>query len=699
MAQADTLKWWNATAAVRQQQPITSGVVGKVRACGAKDFLANSDLVYTEVCPPPWLEYPLSPSYDAVQLCFPTDYFAWCQQYLAALLKNQPAATASAEARVTWTLDVWAHVNYALWALNIDWSQGANAGVGERVEAAGPPLIFAFGPKKDTLDTLTLERLRVEAAARESGDEDFRGWDVSNGVWLPITVTGVKSYFARMSTKTPNPRWARLLEAMQPWNSTWPARWFDDGKDANDVRMYAGDPPLIYAVNQWRLYTFYWDSFPGAWRYQTLSSFIVSVSQEPTGNALVPDYKTKTLYTTFQRTVQKVVAQANVVLGLDYKVVMSSVLAETISSEAPKFNDDGTPMTINQWRTSHGSPPDDPKYGDKLLQQAVTYEDWRDFWQGNKDAYTARAQYAIVDPSILCEPKDLLCQESAKYAADIRKRMKEIPGFGDIVNAIEGLAILFVGLIGGAIGNAYFPMRPIAAPVARTLSMREWSFAPNGSTMDLWVRWGLAVENYERMIPGLFSSTPPQKVSAEVAAKLKAEREGCTTYSAVGEGREYFCDICEGKVLPSCAQHVPKFAQAYREQQARLLAPAGKQPSQAAVEACNALAFQWFQDNPQYADCVDGTDLPAWNSICWDVSMGTMTPEQGIVAWAQYLVKVKQCGLRPVSRGGVVEPQTAWGAFRQGLQYGTNPFEQVSSTGSFVDRVLVPFNPFRWFGG
>ena len=56
---------------------------------------------------------------NALHIAFPHTYFKWCQEYLRRRIAQKPSRSASAQERVFYALDVWAHIQYALLALNI----------------------------------------------------------------------------------------------------------------------------------------------------------------------------------------------------------------------------------------------------------------------------------------------------------------------------------------------------------------------------------------------------------------------------------------------------------------------------------------------------------------------------------------------------------------------------------------------------
>lgn len=68
---------------------------------------------------PPYAQVLGSSPDAALPVCYPFLYFEWVKARLRKKLSTPPTSSASATDKVVWALDVWAHVQYALFALNI----------------------------------------------------------------------------------------------------------------------------------------------------------------------------------------------------------------------------------------------------------------------------------------------------------------------------------------------------------------------------------------------------------------------------------------------------------------------------------------------------------------------------------------------------------------------------------------------------
>jgi len=727
VSQADTLKYWSAMQSLRDSQPIVPGAVGKVVAITCD--LSGSDDIYPQRCPPAWLEFAVQPSPSSAQLCFPREYYQWCLRYLNQALSNEPALSASAEARVVWTLDVWAHVSYALFALNLNWSDMAGGYVDTRFTrnrrllagkegldssyqpgtrgATGLVLQFAEIGLEQSQRLIAAKRSALDALWKRGGSPGFlRDAEASSLLLSPFStlpIFWVGKTYARASTKRENTLWGLLLDTVQPWSASWSSRWLGskDNRDKGDVQFYAADPPMAMAVMQWRLFAAR-DFAQSAVEKQSgsemlLSQYLAGAAKSSAASIDFLSEGTGVVAVPALRWGAEIVrAYAAKLLTLDYGTVLSTVVADHIAAEGPRMMPNGSAMTIDQEYASRGQTYVQQKWGAKgteLSMQHVTAADYKDLAEANQTALNARAQAAARNPSMdcgngaLCDAANVGLQQSLKY-------IKKVPVFGQVVSGMLEVGSLLMGVIGVASGATYWPFKPLTSPVARTLTAAGWSFAPTGSTMDIWVRWGVAAANYESLLPGLFTAKVPA-----VSAPRKPLGT-CVTESIRVGGDEVFCTVCKDEALPACAKHMPAYAAAFEPAKLPALTVARNTAATSVVDSCNALALQWALDNPQYSDCVTVADLPMWQQICRAVSLKQLTIEAGVAMWAQYVVNVKACGLRPKELPSVPsEPGTLWSVLTDGVVHGVNPLRALSASRAFTGSVLSPFNPLRSFLG
>lgn len=718
MSQADTLKYWNAMQRLRDSQPVVTGPKGTIVSCKAD--LSGSDDTYGIRCPAPWLAYNVQPSSSSVQLCFPIDYFHWCKLYINEALRQRPGMAASAEARVVWTLDVWAHVSYALFALNVNWSAQDETrlqrGLAPSVEVAW--LLAALGGSGDVLRWLQLAKdAAVASAVRQGGNanilEKYKTAEIQPVVGfgsLPVFPSWVGSYFARGGTKTPNPLWTLLLDTVQPWSSNWSRNWLTSkgNKDAADVAAYASDPPLAMATMQWRLlsardfessarskYTLY-NGLP------RLSQYIAAVSRQPQAKTVSFEGSTTIVAVPTHAWAMDIVQGfAGVLLGLNYKETITRALEAHRKYSEPKLTATGALMTVAESAAKSGLPPPTKVPGDSLGEVFLTPGDWRRRWAGEVNKLQAPSiawPDAAQCNSLSGTAKDT-CKQGVIAAQAAYSAMYAVPIYGQVAAAalaVMDKLIQASGLPMAVGGGGYDPFRPLEAPVARTLTASGWSLASDGSTLDVWARWAMAAANYSSVIPGLFTS-------GKVANN--AVKGACTTYPVNIRGEDSWCKVCKDQPLPACAAYVPEYA-AQMTAKVPVLAAARDTASSDIVASCDQLAVAWALENPQYADCITAADLPMWQQICRAVSLKQLTVEAGMSMWAQYVVNVKGCGVRlppslapPAPGTPLQEPGTLWSVLTDGVVHGVNPLRALSASRAFAGGVLSPFNPLRGFLG
>jgi hypothetical protein len=744
-SEGDTQAYWGALHWLRQRVPIVavpsharspaSTTTGKVAICKT-DYDYGTD--YPRACPAPQLRFDIAPTAASVQLIFSTDYFAWCKQYVAEALKHRPSPSASAQARVLWTLDVWAHVTYALFSLNVNWSSSVPnsyptglawntnnsplVGYGERNVVTIPPLGVKnpaprqfffnqpmsapqglgpgwpgrqFGPAIGNMLPMLLGE-RASLIARETRTassgylESLENAKLHMVPFATLPIFWVGERFKDRSTATgANPMWSLLLETVQPWSSNWSNNWLasESNRDAGDVAAYAKDPALSVAAMQWRLFSArdLTSKGKGSWG-PTLSQYIAAVGRQPTARTLT--LENSVLVPTHAWSMDVVQAFAVELLKLDYKAVITFMYFQNAAEQAPRLNANGSLMTVDDYNKVLGKPlvgSTPQKWGmagTELVHQYVTTKDYSTLAKGEELKATAAVQQKINNPFLPCAAGDTGCIASAQGWAAYQETVQKIPVYGQIITAMNALASVIVGIFGGAT-TVSIPFFTITSPAARTFNATGWSFAANGSSLDIWMRWAQASESYAKLIPGLFTSG--------AAAPRVSRNTDCATYPGNSGGEQIWCRICANQPLPACAKFVPEFAARVQAEAAPVAVPVQ------VVDSCRALAVQWAMAHPQYAGCITLDDLPVWDAICQSVGVGKTSFDAGVALWGQYVVNVKGCGIRlplPTEPG----TGTLWEGLRAGYTQGTNPLRKYVASRGFVDRVIVPFNPFRIFG-
>lgn len=625
MAEADTLTYYNKLAAVRASQPIAPAAAFAVRQC---DGFISGDAQYTYRCPAAWLEYTGAPTVSNAQLVFARDYFNWVKGYLSLAAQNKPTSSSSAEFRVVWALDCWAHVNFALFALPLPWSDIFSEGVGGVPELDLDAVILSAGPASITGETAaaaawsaekskiasssSVKTIRDAAAASRLNPSPF-----SELVLRWIRAPGSRSpYFQK-----PNPIWPLVLAAIQPWSSAWERNWLQSrgNKDSGDLARWRNDPVLIRAVLQWRLWSVqdygfvgYSDGFidPTFWpagmgranAVAPLSAYINHVKGEKTSPSVT--FNGSQAYPNLAFGLESVSSHMQRIMMADFDTVLAAHLTMWLSQSSPRVNLDGSLRTN----------PDGT-----FMRQPVTSTDYKDYFKGLRKAITDRMRLALANPVLACPPNDSQCIAAAKQGAKVNAAISTSP-LGPVQNWMQRVSDKLVELLGAAVGGGYEPFFVLRNPFSRTFTAQGYRLIADGSSADVFFRISLAIENYKALLPQLFF--------ARTAQAARVQRGNCKVHWTRSSTA---CEICEGQTRPPCAADVVGL-------------PAYVDPATVAHQehACLVMMDAWIRANPNIR--LSDADQQRYMSLCLSATRGEMSSIMMLVKWDQYL-KSRKGGL------------------------------------------------------
>ncbi len=642
MAEADTLGYWNKLAAIRAAQPVTSAVGYGVKVCNAGDL--SGDAIYTYRCPGAWLEYAGTPNAATAQLVFPRDYSAWVKNYLRQALSSRPNSAASAEFRVVWALDVWAHVNYALFALPLPWSDIFGEGIGAVPEIALPSVVFTGGPRSLTGENAAGTAWSNEKAAIASSSSVKSIKDAAAASRLnpaPFSELALKWCRAPGSRsrffQRPNPLWPLLLAAVQPWSAAWSTNWIGSrgNKDSGDVARWKNDPVMLRATMQWRLWSAqdwgyigysdsavdpsYWpDGMGKADAVAALGAYITHVKGEATAGKIT--FRGTQAYPNLAFGLESVSTYASKILSLDFDTVISAHLGAWLTQSAPRVNADGS-LAIR----SDGL----------MARQPLTRTDYADYFRGLRKAISDRMRLALSNPALACAPSDSRCLEAAKQGAKVQAAIQSSP-LAPVQNLMQRIADKLVVLIGAAVGGGYEPVFVIRDPFSRTFNGYGYRLVADGSMADVFFRVAFAVEDYKGLLAGLFSG--------QIVQAARVQRGNCKVHWTRSQ---LACEICEGEPLPACAADVPGLA-----------APA--QSGWSFAEACD---YDWIavSKTSPYAAKLDDMARLMHRHLCTQLLSDKMTQAQYDATWALYL------------KGRFGRPSNLFSALVRGFLHSSNP--------------------------
>ncbi len=594
-------------AELRAATPVVAGLSSAVKTCGVS---FKGDASYMARCPSPWLSLTSSASPTAAQaeLVFPRAYFAWCQRYLSKALQLRPAQTASAEFRVCWALDVWSHINYALFALNLPWADiypvSANAtAITELLPLGHPYFLATSGPSSigwTQNEQSAFEDAKAHASATATtrlSQDQIDGAKLSPSPFSQLVTGWCAAYTPRDANfQKPNPVWMLLLKAVQPWSLSWGSNWLESkgGKDSGDFAR--ADEVRKYFLLQWRMWSVqdfgYRGPDPARWPLSmgkanncvTLDRYIVEAATEDTAPKIV--FIANRAYPNLAFGLDAVSAMARGTVNRNFDKIVGEHLAWWFTRYAPQVAGDGTPV---------GRLP-------------VTYSDMSNFIKGISQAATARAIEAGKNPSAACKPNDAACLKAATYAAQVQAAIKKSP-LGGIWSALNSVRTAIMAKVGGAVGGGNSPFYVLRNPFARTLSTAGWGLVANGSTFDLGSRLVEAVANYTRVLPGLFVTVASAPLSTPTAA--------CTM--------QWTRDAA-GNDIPHCV-------------------PAGQQPGTAAGSGWGMAAVgeilqlynAWAVQNPAQAKCVGDKGKRHYVEVVGRMSTGALSINEASAEWDRYV--------------------------------------------------------------
>ena len=648
MTELDTRQYWNDMAELRAATPLVAGLASTVKTCGVS--FSGSDASYMARCPSPWLSYASSatPSASQAELVFPRAYFDWCRRYIGKALQYRPRGTASSEFRVCWALDVWSHLNYARFALNLPWADiypvPAHATMITELLPLGHPF-FTAGSGPSSISWSQNEQVAFEEAkARESSRATTRlsQDQVDDAKLCPSPFSQLAIRWCAATTprdvhfQKTNPVWKLLLKAVQPWNMAWGDNWLASKDNKDSAEFAQADEVRRYFLLQWRLWSVqdfgYRGPDPRWWPLSmgtadncaTLGRYIAAVRGEGTVPKIV--FIVARAYPNLAFGLDAVETMARgFTAGPSYDKIISEHLAWWFTRYAPQVAGDGTPV---------GRLP-------------VTYTDMSNFINGISTAASARAIAAGKNPAAACRPDDKACLKAATYAAQVQAAIQKSP-LGGIWSALNSVRAAIMAQVGGAVGGGSSPFYVLRNPFARTLSTPGWGLVANGSTFDLGTRLVEAVSNYTRLLPGLFDAG-----SATTYQPTKV----CVTWFTRADVP---CVVCDGEPEPACVEDVHAYVH-----RAVVSDPYGL----SAVLPILKLYDAWARANPEQAQCIGPVGKRRYVELAAEVLAGKRTRQSADAVWSQLgaaCVVYKRLADQRARK-------SVWSAFKSGFLRAGNP--------------------------
>lgn len=468
----DAWEYWNAMQALRAegaQLAVPAGTA--LRKCPTK--ISGADVFYYDLCAIPWLGVTsnTAPPY-AAKAVFPIAYFQWVQRYLRAALQHQPAATASGLARVFWAVDVWAHMQYAFFALNIPYGEAIyRFQRARRTYAPTTPIsgrIPALDPFHAHLDDYrsALSFLTPKPSAWRFG---------------PFQESVIDWCGMPPNSKQPSTVWQLLLQAMVPWTTDWASKWLQSKNGKDSAELAGADEVYAYALMQWRLVSVQdWDNYSHSssqsadWplgmgsRYNcaTLTDFAKYISYNEKPQPEITVSRAGVAEPNFAWVYGKdLPAQITGFLTVNYENVLRTWFSYWLDLEGPHFSSDGS-LDAGQI-------------------QPVTQDDYGDIDKGMSAAAVARAQAANENPRLSCAKGDNACLQAANAALKLKAFTAKSPLAGLQNQIAAGFAFVLNKFGVDFATSGAIPFFVLGPPFARTYEAVGYSTAPDGSSIDV----------------------------------------------------------------------------------------------------------------------------------------------------------------------------------------------------------------------
>lgn len=499
-------------------------------------------------------------SETALRVCFPKDYFRAVQGYLRQIRDQLPPASSPTD-QVYWALDVWFHINAALYALNIPFAgvegvHGVAGGYSSGISDAYQPIrpIAVLKPYYDAIESFYTQAENTRALEASALKTQFANptyvADAQKAKLYPAPFMSLMAMWGGTIGRNvtySSPIGDTINASFIPWmaggnNPPNTSSWRN--KSASDQIVAQQNPAFRLALERWHWWSmrdlYPWDKHRAYLDNANLSDYL--------NHAFVPRgmnrIESMSSLGNYLKSVQSEAGKTSVWFdgvnwypSINYtcRSGLTKLLDMTVALDFDKTIRDH----VSVWLTK-SQPELDPTTGEvktfvvgseiRKAATPVTPEDYADIRRKQTEAIQKRMDSAIDNPTAACG-SNAACLKANQIT---QKFADNVPIFGQFKKAMEKILRALVSVLGAAEGWSYIPFTIMNNPFMRSVTVEGWSTIVKGSSKDVLKREVVAITAIQETLHIYITPwLPPQWVSTTaVQGQIVLDAEGNPVFKA-----------------------------------------------------------------------------------------------------------------------------------------------------------------------